>query len=218
MKLSNIKSINLKQDYKMKFKNLLILLVLAMFVIAGCDSAEESSESATTATETETETDAKPTTAQTTSINIRIDFSSKTSSIMFNALGTASDVASITVNAYQTSDDVLIKSTELVNQGGIWEGTLTDLPFGVELDLIASAYDASNVVIFSGSLNKTLADGQNNDVTFELASIDDGVDTNGPKIVSATLPKTVLIDSSDHLLSFQISYSSYLRRIFSYSS
>ena len=191
----------------MKFKNLLILLVLAMFVIAGCDSAEESKDSVAAST-TGSGTDTTDSTTQTTSINVRIDFSSKTSSIMFNALGTASDVASITVYAYRVSDNVLIQSTQLANEGGIWEGTLTDLPYGEALNLTASAYDASNTEIFSGNLNKTLADGQNNDVTFELASVDDGVDTNGPKVVSATLPMTVLIDSSDHVISFQIAYPS----------
>ena len=68
------------------------------------------------------------------SINVRIDFSSKTSSIMFNALGTASDVASITVYAYRVSDNVLIQSTQLANEGGIWEGTLTELPYGEALN------------------------------------------------------------------------------------
>jgi uncharacterized lipoprotein YehR (DUF1307 family) len=130
MKLSNI---NNKQEFKMKFKNLLILLVLAMFVVAGCDSAEESKDSVASST-TGSGTDTTDSAIQTTSINVRIDFSSKTSSIMFNALGTASDVASITVYAYRVSDNVLIQSTQLANEGGIWEGTLTELPYGEALN------------------------------------------------------------------------------------
>jgi len=194
-------------ENKMKFKNILILILLSSLIAFGCDSAPED-EGVTSETAGSSEPESTTPAVQTTSIKVRIDFNTKSSSVMFNAQGTVDEVSSITVEAFTVSDNVLISSTQLENILGVWEGTLTELPYDVPLNLIASAYNSSNTNIFSGSIDATLEDGQTTDFTFQMASIDDQQDPNNPKIVSATLPEMVMIDSSDHLLSFQISHSS----------
>ena len=151
---------------------------------------------------------AVPATADAQTINVNVDFSSGSSSIMLNALGTADEVSSITVKAHRILNSDLIQSTELENTLGIWDGTLSELPYDEAILFTASAFNDSSVIIFSGVLTRTLVDGQNNDIAFQMGSIDDGVATSNPGIISATLPKTVMVNSSDHRLFFQIEHSS----------
>jgi hypothetical protein len=206
------KTIDNNKETKMRFKHLIILILMSALVIVGCDSQEEVPEEAAPVVETSSTPEPEVTPeVQTAAIKVSVNFDTSSESISFrsfNALGASDDVAAITVEAFRATDGVLITSTELENIDGIWEGTLEELPYGEQLSFSATAYDDSETAIFSGTVSKTLTVGLANDIVFAMASIDDGIDPGNPKILSATLPEKVMIDTSDHLLSFQIDHSS----------
>lgn len=50
-----------------------------------------------------------------------------------------------------------LTTAELVDNGGIWEGVIADLPVGPELTFTVTGYDAADASIYEGSLQQTLS-------------------------------------------------------------
>lgn len=130
-------------------------------------------------------------------------------SIMRNARGTVNDVVSVKVRVERSSDSAeIVAETDMTETSpGVWEITLNDLPIDVSLDFTADAYDSIPQAIFTDTVTATLTDGGNNDITFEMESIDDGVEPDNPRIVSATIPDEIERDSTGNIIAFTISHT-----------
>ncbi len=179
----------------MKNKLGLVLIFLAMIIGYGCEGEPEEEINTTTVQE---ETLA--------SVSVSINMDAQSSSANFNASGTTSEITSVTVDAQNAADDTAISSSALEYIDGIWTGTLSELPYDVSTNFIASAFDADDVLIFSGTVTKTLVEGDDNDIAIGLSSIDDGVQPDNPVIVSVSMPQKVLIDSDPQRLAVSIDY------------
>ncbi|MBT6613399.1 MAG: DUF1566 domain-containing protein [Deltaproteobacteria bacterium] len=188
----------------MKNKAAIILIFLTMIIGYGCEETLKE-EIVTEATEETTEETAAE--SNLASINVSINMNAQSNQANFNALGTVDEIATITVDAWDASDDTAISSTTLDNIDGIWTGTLGQLPYDLSLNFNAKGLNADDEVIYSGTLTQTLVEGADNDVSIALSSIDDGVQPDNPVIVSVSIPQKVLIDSDPQLISFNINYT-----------
>ena len=172
-----------------------IIIFLAMIIGYGCEGKKTEEIETTEISD-----------GSLTSVSVQVNLDAQTSSVNFNALGTTSEITSITVDAKYAADDVTITSTVLENIDGIWTGTLSELPYNVSINFIAGALDADDVVIFSGTTTKTLMEGADNDIAISLSSVDDGVQPDNPAIVSVSMPQKVLIDSDPQKLSVKVEH------------
>jgi len=180
----------------MKHKAGLIIIFFAMIFGYGCEGEKVDEISLAPAQE---ETLA--------SVNVRINTDAQSSSANFNALGTTSEITTITVDVQNAADDASIASAALENTNGIWTGTLSELPYDISINFIANALDADGVLIFSGTITKTLVVGADNDIAISLSSIDDGVQPDNPVIVSVSMPQKILVDSDPQQLLLKIDHN-----------
>lgn len=128
--------------------------------------------------------------------------------------GTVADVSSLGVEVRETpfASGALVQSeTELTESSpGVWEGTLTGLPADVSLDFRANAYDGLTLtgnVLFNDLVTQTLTVAGPNDITFLMEAVDDGTQPALPAINSVTMPESVAPDSTNNLISFDISHT-----------
>lgn len=181
-------------------RNLSILFILLAVVFGyGCEEQQDEQVN-TAATIEETGT-------QTASVGVTASFDSGASGRMLNALGTADEIVSISVSAKKASDDTELAVTDLESIDGNWQGTLIELPYDVSIVFTAQALNENDVAIFSGSLTKTLAQSQDNDIVISLESIDDGVEPVNPVIASISMPEQILIDSDPQAITLEFNYS-----------
>ncbi|MCP4751471.1 MAG: DUF1566 domain-containing protein [Proteobacteria bacterium] len=143
----------------------------------------------------------------TTSVGVRASLDSGTSRQSMNALGTADEIVSITVDAALASDGTVLTSTALENIDGAWQGTLEMLPYDVGLVFTAQAQSTEETTIFSGTLTKTLLEDADNTIVISLTSVDDGVDPDNPVIASVSMPEKILIDADPQLITLAINHS-----------
>ncbi|MBT4267473.1 MAG: hypothetical protein HOD85_24975, partial [Deltaproteobacteria bacterium] len=151
----------------MKNKAAIILIFLTMIIGYGCEETLKE-EIVTEATEETTEETAAE--SNLASINVSINMNAQSNQANFNALGTVDEIATITVDAWDASDDTAISSTTLDNIDGIWTGTLGQLPYDLSLNFNAKGLNADDEVIYSGPLTQTLVEGADNDVSIALSS------------------------------------------------
>lgn len=180
----------------MKHQLSVILILITMVLGYGCEGQKEE----------DVNTAAAAAGIKTTSVGVKASLDAGSSSRMLNALGTADEIVAITVNAVLAADDSALTSTILDNSEGVWQGTLTTLPYDVSIKFIAQAQDADNVTIFTGTLTQTLLEGSNNDITISLSSVDDGLQPDNPVIASITMPEKILVDSDPQLVTLQINH------------
>ncbi|MFH2131830.1 MAG: DUF1566 domain-containing protein [bacterium] len=183
-------------------KQVALLLVLVTMIIGGfgCESKKDEKVAAATTGETAPA-------AKTASINVRVNMDSQSSAALYNALGTADQISTITVDATNDTNEAAITSTSLENVDGIWQGTLNELPYNVKIRFTAKAYSAGSVVIFSSTMTQTLVSGADNDLTIALSSVDDGLEPVNPVIVSVSMPQKVLIDSDPQRITVKINHN-----------
>lgn len=186
----------------MKIKMLLILMALTAIVVFGCETIKESDESITSESITSGGTEE---TAKTANVGIRINFNSKAGSRLMTALGTVDEITRVTVEAKVVED--IIGNSELILVDGFWDGAMEEMPYDTEILFTANALNSVGTVIYSGTLTKTMVAGQNNDITIQMLSIDDGLQPTLPTIVSASLPAKVLVNSAPVKISFQIDHT-----------
>lgn len=177
----------------MKNKLSIILVLFAMVIGYGCEGQKDEDVTTTAAS----------TDKQTASIGVKASLDSGSTTQMKNALGTSDEIVSITVNAVLSSDGTALTSTALENIDGIWEGTLSELPYDVSISFTALAKDTDSVTIFSGTLIKALVEGSDNDIVLALSSVDDGVEPENPVVSSISMPEKILIDSDPQLITIQ---------------
>lgn len=187
----------------MKNKITIFLIFLTMIIGYGCEADKEEVVSTVAVEEKAPE-------QKLTSISVSINMDTKSSLANFNALGTADQISAVTVDALDATDETVVSSASLSNTEGIWTGTLNEVPYDIDLIFIAKAFDANDIVIFSGTLTQTLVEGADNDLSIGLSSIDDDVQPDNPVIVSVDMPQKILIDSDPQLLSFSIDYTANL--------
>ena len=198
---------------------IITLLSLQLFFAASCDEGEEEAEVLSIA---DTTTSSETTAPTTLSIKLVVDLNLQDQKQLFTAVGTFSDVEGIVVIVRETEgEQTKITETVLLETpegSGIWEGLLDELPIGVSLDFEANAYNAVGEVIFTDTIIKTFTgneteelggggtDGFRIEVTFEMESVDDGVQPNNPIIESAVIPEQIETGSSGNIIIFRISH------------
>ena len=144
--------------------------------------------------------------ANTATIGVQVNMNAGSSYQMFNAVGTVDEIAAITVDAVNTIDEAVITSTSLENIAGTWAGILSSLPYNVSIRFQATALNADDVAIFSGTMEQTLVEGGENSIAINLSSIDDAVQPDNPIIASVSMPQKVLVDSEPQRVAFQINF------------
>ncbi len=142
----------------------------------------------------------------TATIGVQVNMNAGSSYQMFNAVGTADEIAAITVEAVNTTDETVITSTSLENIAGTWAGILSSLPYNVSIRFQATALNADEVAIFSGTMLQTLVEGGENSISINLSSIDDAVQPDNPIIASVSMPQKVLVDSEPQRVAFQVDF------------
>ncbi|MCP4754916.1 MAG: DUF1566 domain-containing protein [Proteobacteria bacterium] len=143
------------------------------------------------------------------SVNVAVSVSQRSDSFLLNALGTRNDIVAVKVAVEETGDSTaVVAETDLTKTyTGEWEGTLENLPVDVELRFVGKAFDDMDQVVYADTVVKTLTDGGGNDVVFEMTSVDDGVEPDNPKIMSATIPDEIEKNSAGNTIAFTISHT-----------
>ncbi|MCP4751499.1 MAG: DUF1566 domain-containing protein [Proteobacteria bacterium] len=176
-----------------------VLLGLALF---GCTEGEGDSSSVTTDTGT---------TAYTGSVNISVSLYGQSSRSSKNATGTIDDVTSIKISVVKSDDSTeVMPETDLVEVpegSGNWEVTLTKLPVNVSLDFVAYAYDSQDQAIFGDIVIRTISQGVLEDITLQMESINEEVQSDNPKVVSVTMAQEIKINSTGNVIFFEIAHS-----------
>ncbi len=70
---------------------------------------------------------------------------------------TIANVDRVTVDVLQ-GDEVLISGVELVNEGGVWTGTLDEVPIGIDYTLVTHALDESGEEVFELDAEETTSE------------------------------------------------------------
>jgi peptidoglycan/xylan/chitin deacetylase (PgdA/CDA1 family) len=108
--------------------------------------------------------------------------------------GTASDVASITLDVFRGST-AIITGQNLSNCNSVWSGTLTNMPLGEVLTFIGHAYNSSPLEIFIGTASQVLT-GTNDTVTFTISPINNGIISSIPRITKIVLPNQIIVSGT----------------------
>ena len=201
-----------------KYLNLLFLsfVTCTMFLFAsGCN--EEQNE-----TKVVSNVPAPVPVSGTISIKLVVDLNSPNQSRLFSAAGTFGEVTTITVAVKEAEgDQAIVSQTSLFESpvgSAIWEGVITNLPVGINLDFEAQALNVQGEVIFTDTIVKTLTSEDtgglqgepgeefNIKLTFELESVDDGVQPDNPTIESAVIPEEIERYSNSNILKFRIGH------------
>ncbi|MCP4752336.1 MAG: DUF1566 domain-containing protein [Proteobacteria bacterium] len=177
---------------------ILCLIFVFAFVLAGCEEEQDGVV-------------LDDDTGGTVSVDFSITIQDLSAGKMRSASGTVDEVASVQVSVQDSATlaEVVpdIDLTETSEGSGIWEGTIDGLPTGVSLDFIANAFDEGGAIIFTDTVVKSLNQDGTNDTLFEMESIDDGVQPEIPKIVSASIPSEVETGSTRNSILFQVTHS-----------
>ncbi len=145
------------------------------------------------------------------SLGILIELPANQGNNIASYSGGAQGVTGIEITVYQTSD--LSSAINTVNlqetpaNSGNWIGILNDLPLNSSLTFVANATDAQTQVIFIDTVEKTLTESGDNSIVFLLASVGGGAEPDSPRIISATLPSELVVNSNDNTLVFEIEHS-----------
>ena len=193
---------NLEKHFKLLITILIFLLTLICF---GCVDEESSLKSSSNDSSTNTA-------SVTFSVSFPKDSSldvTETPSIALSGLGLFSDVETVKVKVEKTSDSSeIVPERDLSETSpGVWALTLPNLPTDVQLDFIAKAYDGTPQAIFTDTKTMTLTGGGNNDLAFQMKSIDDGSEPDNPAIVSATIPNEIEKNSTGNTIAFTIDHT-----------
>ena len=85
-------------------------------------------------------------------------------------VGTAAEVASITVDVQDGSGAFVVQGVHLANNNGTWSGMINDIPAGEQLTFTGHAFNGSSQEIFTGIATPVLS-GTNAQVTLPLAPV-----------------------------------------------
>ncbi|MGK5094514.1 lectin-like protein [Deltaproteobacteria bacterium TL4] len=110
------------------------------------------------------------------------------------AKGVVGDVTKITITV-KNDTTAVVTDQPLTQTASDWNVTLTNLPIGVALTFEAHAVNVTNVEIFNGSTQQTLAE-TNNTVTLTLAPVDDAAAPTLPKITQIANPAKVIVSKT----------------------
>ncbi len=129
---------------------------------------------------------------------LEVDFNSasgNTNAKAAKALASAiSDIAMITVDVIDGST-YLANGKQLTNTGGIWSTTISNLPTGVQLTVLAHAYDGAAAEIFTGTTYKTLT-GDDDHIEIVMDSVANAASQQFPKITLISSPAQIALSSA----------------------
>ncbi len=173
----------------MNVKKLFLLSIATLTLLLFSACATDSGSDATTSP-AETSAEETPVMEPTTmSIDFSIRFPEQENSFLGKALGTFGEVASVTVTVTEGATTHATADLEL-SVGGVWVGTIDDLPVGTSLTFTASAKNGASLEIFTGATTGTIEPG-GSAIEIALDSVDDTVANIFPSITQIQRPAEV---------------------------